>query len=385
MPHIKYRMTPHIYNLGETIKNISKIIERDSKTATYKFALLRGTIDIIMENSPYIEIQENKVIIPTGLLVEKWLLYYYPLFNAQEKIPQIAKNTNLAFFNKLKPIIEYYETNSGEGLSIFYNDLKNKGIPKDILVEFTALVKSVRNTIVTNPMYYIGKSVNNRYNSIYQEIKGSRKTCKAFHGLAEIISNCGNFSIPLEYYEAFSLFGSFIGGQDSILFKWADFSSNLSIEKMPVHFILDKILVSPITEREIKASKKLYQDLLALQGGVRCVWTNNFLKKYDVDHLIPFSIWKNNDLWNLLPSNSITNNQKRDKIPSPLLIEQQKDLIISFWELIRRYHPNRFDKEFRLSLLGNKSFQNWQKDGIEKLKESCNYLILNRGFDEWNI
>ena len=29
------------------ITNISKIIERDSKTTTYKFALLRGVIDII--------------------------------------------------------------------------------------------------------------------------------------------------------------------------------------------------------------------------------------------------------------------------------------------------------------------------------------------------
>ena len=34
--------------------NIGKIIERDSKSTTYKFALLRGTIDIIQENSPYI-------------------------------------------------------------------------------------------------------------------------------------------------------------------------------------------------------------------------------------------------------------------------------------------------------------------------------------------
>jgi hypothetical protein len=39
---------------SEVFSNINKIIERDSKASTYKFALLRGVIDIILENSPYI-------------------------------------------------------------------------------------------------------------------------------------------------------------------------------------------------------------------------------------------------------------------------------------------------------------------------------------------
>jgi hypothetical protein len=38
--------------MNETFINISKIIERDSKSTTYKYALLRGTIDIIQDNSP---------------------------------------------------------------------------------------------------------------------------------------------------------------------------------------------------------------------------------------------------------------------------------------------------------------------------------------------
>ena len=33
-----------------SIKDLAKIIERDSKDATYKYALLRGTIEVIQEN-----------------------------------------------------------------------------------------------------------------------------------------------------------------------------------------------------------------------------------------------------------------------------------------------------------------------------------------------
>ncbi len=61
--------------------NICKIIERDSKSSTYKFALLRGVIDIILDNSPFIVFTRDRVSFPTGLLIEKWMAYYYPYLN----------------------------------------------------------------------------------------------------------------------------------------------------------------------------------------------------------------------------------------------------------------------------------------------------------------
>ncbi|MGB6084909.1 hypothetical protein [Moheibacter sp.] len=85
---------------NQVFYNISKIIERDSKSTTYKFALLRGVIDIIQENSPYIRIEDNRLYIPTGLLIEKWLLYYYPILESQTIIPQINGEANLAFGNQ---------------------------------------------------------------------------------------------------------------------------------------------------------------------------------------------------------------------------------------------------------------------------------------------
>lgn len=81
-----------IFMRDEVFSNISKIIERDSKFSTYKFALLRATIDVIQDNSPYIKINLGKVVIPTGLLVEKWLLYYYAIIESEVRIPQIGVN-----------------------------------------------------------------------------------------------------------------------------------------------------------------------------------------------------------------------------------------------------------------------------------------------------
>lgn len=366
----------------EVFYNISKIIERDSKTTTYKFALLRGVIDIIQDNSPFISFVGNRAQIPTGLLIEKWLLYYYPILESHTLIPQINGATNLAFGNQLFKLISDYEVRGG--FSAFYNDLKNKGIPDDLQGDFFELAKKLRDTITKMPMKYIGRSVSNDFYSIFNfENPPIRR--KSSIDIETLIKEFGTFSIPFDYYEAFRILGSFINGQDSILFKWAEFSVNASRNNLSIDKVLNEVLKSPITLREIKESKKLYKEILQKEGKVYCVWTGRKISNYDIDHLIPFSVWKNNDLWNLLPSDSKINSQKRDKIPSPEIIERQKNLIIDYWGIIFESQSKRFQKEIQVALLGNHPFDSWKKNGISQLQNSCNYLIESRGFEGWKI
>jgi len=367
----------------EIFFNINKIIERDSKVTTYKFALLRGVIDIIQENSPFIEVKNERVYMPTGLLVEKWLLYYYPILASNKIIPQINGENNLAFGNQFLSIIDSYK-NIG-GFSVFYNDLKTKGIHPDLSEDFIELAKSIRNTITRMPMKYIGRSISQDFYSIFKYENGERKKISSVVDRSFLIKNLGMFSIPLDYYNAFRILGSFINGSDSILFKWAEFSVNASGKTLSFEKVINEVLKSPITEREIRESKKLYTDELIKQGAVYCVWTGKKINKFDVDHVVPFSVWKNNDLWNLLPSDPATNNQKRDKIPCIDLIMRQKNIILEYWSLISIKHNERFMKEIQVSLLGNLSIENWQNDSFERLKNSCSYLINNRGYEEWKI
>jgi len=370
---------------NEVFYNISKIIERDSKATTYKYALLRGVIDIIQDNSPFISLVGNRVQIPTGLLIEKWLVYYYPILESLTTIPQINGKTNLAFGNQLTKLISDYKARGG--FSAFYNDLNNKGIPKDLQNEFFELAKKLRNTITRMPMKYIGSSIANDYYSIFN-FQNQTIRRKSTIDIETLINDFGTFSIPIEYYEAFKILGSFISGQDSILFKWAEFSVNASGNNLSIDKVLNEVLRSPITLREIKESKKLYNEILQKEGKFYCVWTGKkitSLSETNIDHVIPFSVWKNNDLWNLLPSTPPVNRAKRDKIPTPEIIERQKDLIINYWGIILESQSKRFQKEIQIALLGNHSFDSWKKHGISQLQNSCNYLIESRGFEGWKI
>jgi hypothetical protein len=360
----------------QTFRNINQILVRDNKSSTYKFALLRGTIDLIEENSPFVQIKGERVHFPLGLLIEKWLLYYFPLAN----VPQINRSTQLAFAGPLKDIVAYYELRGG--FSTFYNDLKNKGIPQDIQFVFSSLVTKLASTITLMPMRYIGTSIYGQHYGIYKFERGKNRRAASID-IAYLIQNFGTFSIPLDYYEAFQVLGSFVNGQDSLLFKWAEFSVQASNHTLTTTQVLNEVLRNPVSERDILESKAFYRSILQSVGKVRCVWSSDTLDRYDIDHVIPFTIWRNNDLWNLLPARPDLNNQKRDKIPSTSLIENQKETIIYYWKLLYEHSQIRFKSELQTALLGYNNSNDWYEPAIQQLKNSCDYLISVRGYEVW--
>jgi hypothetical protein len=195
------------------------------------------------------------------LLVDKWLGYYYPLVS----VPQINSSTRLAFAGMLREVVDAYELRGG--FSAFYRDLKNDP------AAFPALRKKVAATITQMPMKYIGTSIYGKFYGIYEYHRGA-------------------FSIPLAYYEAFQVLGSLINGTDAILFKWAEFSVQASGKTLTTTQVLNEVLKSPVTERDILESKALYKKILQSDGKVRCVWSGDTISRYDIDHIIPFTIWE---------------------------------------------------------------------------------------------
>ncbi len=366
-------------------QEISKIIERDSKDTTYKFALLRGTIEIIQSKSPFIGILGDRVEIPLGLMVERWLVYYYPLIDAEKFIPQKngekdKPSVRLAFRPLLKKLTEYYKLRGG--FSSFYNDLVYRGIPQEIEVDFISLCRKINNTITGMPMKYIGRSVFPDYYSLFTPYKKKFKNPKGKIDLNFLIHAFGKFRIPKIYYEVFSFLGSYISGMEGILFQWATFTVNASNQNLRTDEVLAYLLTSPAVEREVDEVRKFYKAFSENQGSIECVWTGRSIRKFDVDHIIPFTAWKNNNLWNLLPSSPKANNQKRDKIPSIELLKTRKERIIYYWEVLESQYPNRFQQEINISLLGS-SKTNWQLPAFEKLTENCQYLIDIRGYEAW--
>ena len=383
----------------ENLKSINYILERDSKDTTYKFALLRSVIEATQYYDHLKKVSGETVSFPLGVLIEKWIMYYYPL--VENGIPQKygedgTKGKTLAFGKYLKKICNYYKDKGG--FSFFNYDIKRGHLPASIINDFLDLLKSLKNTITNMPMKYLGTSYYQDYYSIFKYNRDAKSVkIPGNPDIEFIIKNFGTFSFPYNLYVVFRYLGSLINGTESIIYQWAKFSVRADIKQaLTVENVLDKLLLTPETERDVLISKNFFQNFIKQNQTLECVWSGKNIthSTINIDHILPFSIWKNNDLWNLLPVHKMINLTKRDKIPSPNLIEKRKEVILNYWQMIYLAYPDRFEKELRYNLVGinedssfpiNFADSNIKNNLVRSLKEKSNFLIETRGYEGWNI
>ena len=129
-------------------------------------------------------------------------------------------------------------------------------------------------------------------------------------------------------------------------------------------------------------AKNVYKKITDLT----CVWSGIPLSqnRFDVDHVIPFSIWNNNDLWNLFPSHPKINHQKRDRIVTLPILRLSKDRIIQYWKILFKEAPQRFQTELRRTLLGSRpSLENWEAHAFSTQSEAVETIAQQRGVERW--
>lgn len=366
--------------LHNQILALNRIIERESKSSTYKFALIRSTIDSINYYRAHYTLSKDRYTAPIGLLVESWIFYYYPLFEGKS-IPQIAgQSKKLSFEDSLNELISIYRTKGG--LSAFYIDYMKFNFDFRASETFFQLFKNVRNTVAKMPMRYFGNSVSTSDYSYYKVERLPSFKSKPTSRL-ELLLTSGNFTIQQDYFQLLSLLGNLINGTDSIVNKWADYSYMASNKCFSRELILSKLNTIPVNKRERLISDNHFKKIVD-PSDMLCVWTGKKLRTFHLDHLIPYSIMNNNDLWNLLPAQPKINLQKRDKIPSSSRLEESKDRIFFYWNSLEQNHRLLFESQIKLSMNidfhdGDRSFNPL----LNKLKIHSDYLINTKGYEAW--
>lgn len=377
--------------MENAIREIAIIIERDSKDTTYKFALLKGCIEICQEFEQYREeTSNNQVTYPMGLLVLKWLEYYYPIFNCETFIPQKNgdnEDRSLAFRKHFKSIIHYYKKEAG--YISFKGDLKKGRIPALIAQDVLELIKKVKQTIIKMPMTYIGSAIG-RGGALFNMTPENLGRFSV-DDLSEniIINKLGRFSYSKDYEKAFIYLGYFLTGTESIMFKWVDFTMKVNQNRNNLTYddILNVLYPNFDSSREVNDVRSLFKDLQK-KRSLECVWSGKIIgQDLNIEHVLPYALWKNNDLWNLLPSKKKTNSSKGIRIPTKELIHKRKDCIINYWKNLHNYNSTRFENEVQIALLGKIPFtkQDWELNCLDSLTMKCDFLINQRGYEPFNI
>jgi ubiquinone/menaquinone biosynthesis C-methylase UbiE len=337
------------------IQKIQEIISRDKKTSTYKFALLRALCEISRYEQHVVTWYRDgdMALVPLKRIAVRWVHYYWPLI--KEDVRQTT-NERMSFEDELKNL--HFKKNE---FVLLKNELDS------LSKEIQSLLKKVSKTIQQNPVKYSGggnysifKYMSGLDASVYQDLKDSE---------------FGMIGVPLSFWRDINYFSSWI--EDSLCIQWAELSEKINKDGNFANHL--NLITKSVQEDERSTSlvRKLFENKPA-----QCVWTGKIIEKFAVDHMIPWSIWRNNDLWNLLPAHPKVNNQKRDAIPSIKIIKKQFDLIKKCWEIYLEEYPNLFEPQIMRGL-GLSIDEAFHKPGLEALEQTVIRLNINRGGQFW--
>jgi len=359
---------------SRSLDKIESILNRDKKTATYKLALFRALTDIA--SGEYNNVKwygDGTVGVPLRSIAERWLFYYWPIFESQLFIPQINGEKDgcsmpVKFRKSLTGLIEIYRPAGGIGS--FNSQYENNELnDKDNVVE--KLLREIEDTIVKGPVYYSG---------------GSLDEGKVF----SYNRNDKTVVIPSDIWRELSLMWHWIG--DALILRWGELTSRMSGGNIPVSKVIDLLLDKTDPVRDTNVSRALFTGDTALE----CVWSGKAIHKgFDIDHVIPYTLWHNNDLWNLLPADPKVNNSKRDLLPSRNLMIKRKDVIKGYWDRIALADLStvtglaavkavdwRFKNEYRR--FTGKCFGNdWHETLFAAVVEAVEFTAIQRGVGRW--
>ena len=374
------------------IDQIESILSQDSKDTTYKFALLKIFSEIATTPlNRFARYADGYVYFPSALIVEKWISHYWKLMDSKTLIHQKMggeANRQLAFRSPLEDTIEFYRSKKNR-TNPYYEFRKDshQGIIKDS-VEYHLLKKlfnSVLNTIINGPVKYAGSSFDDT--SFFTTGTGVKSYPQRAHQFSHktAVEECIEIGIQINAYKELIKYGSWIN--DSILLRWAKFTEKIMTqvgESFSTGKVITRLSVDYIQERETQVMRKLYDKYKVEIGQLDSVWGNKNLHTYEVDHVMPYSVYGNNDLWNLLPTSRNENNAKRDALVTTKLIKNNRDTIFNYWEYMQDQVGTRFNHEVYTTLDIDPLSANWKESLLNGVCEQLEVTASIRGLKRWS-
>jgi SAM-dependent methyltransferase len=329
---------------------IRHIILTDSKSSTYKLALLR-VLSRIANNSLGLVRQaaDESVQVPLGLVGLFWLRQFKPLLTAD--LPQSPGNVGTAKLGFVKTAYQQLETVSGLDLQIA---ARFTGSAAGALHQ---ALKDVVSNLVQMP---IDHTAYPKGNKVYGVTKGAR--VRALRGselvlTSEYLLGFGYLVVPGNLWRALTRYNAWI--EPALLAEWRRLMHSYAEtqDRTLKEDVISVALRWADPQRDVRVAREIAMQLLA-ERKLFCVWTGTKLSldTLDIDHCFPYSAWPCGDLWNLLPAHrSVNQREKKDRLPSADRFDTARKRITDWWSeayLNQSAIGARFYEEANASLPG---------------------------------
>lgn len=352
------------------VDQIEGILNRDRKVATYKFALFRALAEIATQEPRSARwLLGGRVAVPMERIARRWLLYYWPVFASERFVPQSqaegAGNHKqpVAFRAPLMALMQAFAGQGAHGgLTAWHLATSSGHLPAETQALERAALQSISNAIRSGPVTYAGGA-----------LEGGR--------VFEYDPQAKAVLMSTELWRELCLLGHWI--IDAVVVRWAALTERFAYRQgIRSGDVLPLLLARPEPERVTAQARGIY-----LEAGLNhCVWSGRALtmRHFAVDHVIPFALWGNNDLWNLVPTHPAINGQKSDKLPAASLLLERREPIVDSWSLLRDAMPEAFDRQAQ-HLLGSKPTTGdaWHRELFARMRQAIEETALQRGVERW--
>ena len=329
---------------------------------------------------------DGRVALPWKLIADEWIAYYWPIVEADvisgaggssgprpgsspaegPAILQGQKIRGKSDFAFRAGLTELAGRFAGAGGYAAFSRSRDAG---RLSAEVEALYRQTMSKLkdaISQPVQYAG----------------NERTTK---GLFELAGD--HVLLPGALWSELSVMGRWV--IDSISLRWADFTAGLRHQTpgLTREAVLALILPADNADRDVALAQAVFdrQRERSSDGRIECVWSGERVSNFDVDHAIPFSLWGNNDLWNLLPAAPAVNNAKRAKLPERAVIERRRHAIVEAWEMLYESERGLF-----LAHAGSFTGHSWgdfsrreEDELFSTFKDAVEYTARNRVAERW--
>ncbi|MGR5065246.1 methyltransferase domain-containing protein [Photobacterium sp. DNB22_13_2] len=333
------------------LTKVRHIIVNDSKSATYKLALLRTLLRIADAHpGAVLDRTDGKVALPQGLVALYWIRQFKRLLDID--------------FGDSIGIQQNSNTNRGLGFVKDEGWRKLNHLTADDLAigalftgdDAKALQKTISDSLATiksGPVTFIYQGTKD--NRLFEMVKASkqRKSLSSFFIDSEFLASFGTFILDESLWDCLRLYSSWI--EPLVVNQWVSemkrYESNKAreIDLQTYH----NCLIWVDEKHDTRAIRKKVDTLRSCGTEIQSVWSGTKLRKeFHVDHCLPFAYWPNNDRWNLLPTTTGENLSKSDRVPKSHRLSDSKERILQWWQLAwqSEQEQTRFFDEAVLSL-----------------------------------
>jgi SAM-dependent methyltransferase len=321
---------------------LRNIIVNDDKSSTYKLALLRSVIRIAdAYPGMVLDRNEERVTLPMGLIALTWVQLFRPLVLSFGLPQNSDPNKGLGFVKQ--PFRDLKNLPHG------YLDV-GQTIEGDLAKSVRRALADAKNTICNYPAHYITDPYTNE--PIFESDARNAPRDKSFSLDLEFLKQYGSFHIPRSIWDAMERYACWL--EPAITEAWVGLMQKYDKNRGIVRDLSE--YYAPMRwekgRRNTQIAKTQVEQCINRGQSIHCVWTGDRIRKVDVDHCIPFSLWANNDLWNLLPSKPSANRSKGNRLPSAKALGNSKDLILEWWDMAYREskYSDLFNAQAKTSL-----------------------------------